>query len=220
MTIPFAPIPETLQVKLSSHSDLFGHFNIGTSTYVTVSGDSSTDYHHSGTTNLQGGNLVLDTSVVDSGTFNLTTGISRYGPIAGTLEFGGYVSAGQAVNVTGSNANGLVNNRVSSVKIDQPTQFHGTVDLHDLSLADLVGLAQADSWTYKNDLLTIDNSHGKAIDTLHVVSAASGSTHGLSVSVNSAGDILVSTGTSCHGTVWPAHRQGPNRSAGPAGHAA
>jgi hypothetical protein len=195
VTTTFAPVPETLRVNLAGYSLLFGTFDLGTSTYATVVGG---EYWDSGTTALKGGNLVLDTSVVGSGTFDLTTGTSRYGPIPSTLEFGGYVSRGQTVNVTGAS---LPVNRLSSVQIDQPTQFHGTVDLHDFSFAQLDGLAQADSWTYTNDLLSIDNSHGRVIDTLHIVSAASGSPHGLSVSMNSAGDVIVNPGTSFHGTV-------------------
>ena len=92
----------------------------------------------------------------------------------------------------------------ATVKIDDPRQFHGTVDLHnDLSFADLVGLAQADSWSYKNDLLSIKTACGEVIDRLHVVSDASstGSVHGLSVSKNAAGDVLVSPGTDFHGSL-------------------
>jgi hypothetical protein len=62
-------------------------------------------------------------------------------------------------------------------------------------------LAQADSWSYKNDLLSIKTACGKVIDRLHVVSDASGSVHGLSVSKTAAGDLLVSPGADFHGSL-------------------
>lgn len=90
------------------------------------------------------------------------------------------------------------------MKVDHPNDFHGTVDLHNSSLADLAGLAQAaNSWTYHGDVLTIFDSCGKSIDKLHVLSDATttGSIHGLAVSKSAAGDVLVIPGTAFSGTV-------------------
>lgn len=64
------------------------------------------------------------------------------------------------------------------------TDFLGTVDLHDFSLADLVGLAHAHSWSYQNDMLSIKNLSGKVIDRLHIVSDAA-TTGSVRVSLNS-----------------------------------
>lgn len=104
------------------------------------------------------------------GISNVTANLSGSGNY---LEFGGFVSGDETVDIFGS-----------SVVIDEPKEFHGTVDLHDSSLADLVGLAQADSWSYANDLLTMTNHGGHVVDTLHVISDATnpGGIHGLEVS--------------------------------------
>jgi hypothetical protein len=77
------------------------------------------------------------------------------------------------------------------------------VDLHAVSLADLVGLANADSWSYRHDILSISNAYGQAIDKLRVVSDAmpASGINGLSVSKNAAGDVLVSPGSDFHGSL-------------------
>jgi hypothetical protein len=79
------------------------------------------------------------------------------------------------------------------------------VDLHDRSLVDLVDLAKADSWSYRNDILAIKNACGRVIDRVHVVSDASstGTIHGLSVSMSGAGDVLVRPGTDFRGSALP-----------------
>jgi len=91
----------------------------------------------------------------------------------------------------------------ASLKIDHPEDFHGTIDLHNVSLADLVGLAEADSWSFRNDMLSIKNACGTVIDKLHVVSDASSTNgiHGLSVSMSPAGDVLIRPGADFHGTL-------------------
>ena len=115
-----------------------------------------------------------------------------------TLEFGGSVSGGQTVDLTGAKINDFI------VQVDDPNRFNATIDLHDFSMADLVGLAHADSWSYNNDMLSIKTTSGKvcSLDKFHIVSDASstGSVHGLSVSKSMAGDVLVSPGTDFSGS--------------------
>ena len=103
---------------------------IGTRTWMGVSGAVGAKYHSSGT------DTVSDTDVVGAGEFVVGPGFYPSG-----LRFGGYVSAGQSVDIGGLIQFPSVS--VPRLEIDLPTQFHGTFDLHDFSLADLVGLARA-----------------------------------------------------------------------------
>jgi hypothetical protein len=202
-----APAPgATLDVNLN-HAILFGSFDIGTFGSETI---TSTDKHsvfvNNATDVVNGGKVVIDADVLGHGTFNLAFGTGHDAQVLGaSLEFGGSVSRGQTVSVSGGSAspNGEIPPVSSSVKIDQPTEFLGTVDLHDFSLADLVGLSQAAGWSYKDDMLSIKNACGKVIDRLQVVSDASstGGVHGLSVSKTAAGDVLVSPGADFHGSL-------------------
>jgi hypothetical protein len=104
--------------------------------------------------------LVIGADVVSNGTFNVGAVVPlAVTAVSGRLTFGGSGSGGETVSVSGAKPPmPPFPAAVSSVTIDQPKDFHGTVDLHDLSLADLVGLAQADSWSYKNDLLSIKST--------------------------------------------------------------
>jgi hypothetical protein len=201
------PAGGALTVNLD-HAILFGSFNIGSFPIGPTSGGSVTItsenrpalFINNATDTVSGGSADIDVDVVGKGTFNVTSGFMRVQPVPGRIQFGGFVSGGETVSVSGfvSTPPGP-----SSVVIEQPREFFATVDLHDFSLADLVGLARADSWSYKNDLLSIKAANGKVIDRLHVVSDASstGSVHGLSVSKTAAGDVLVSPGTDFHGSL-------------------
>jgi hypothetical protein len=195
------------------HAILFGSFNIGNFPIGPISGGSVTItsenrpalFINNATDTVSGGSADIDVDVVGKGTFNVTAGFMRVLQLPGRIEFGGFVSGGETVSVSGSVNTTPPGPAISSVVIEQPREFFATVDLHDFSLADLVGLAQADSWSYKNDLLSIKTANGKVIDRLHVVSDASstGSVHGLSVSKNAAGDVLVSPGTDFQGSLAP-----------------
>jgi hypothetical protein len=194
--VPTAFIGDTLTINLADHANLFGSVGVGIHDGLRISGSEGARFHNHATSGVGGANLVIDTDVVGSGTFDVASGFFR-GPLGAGLEFGGFVSAGQTVNVSGALGG------AAQLKIDHPTQFHGTVDLHTdfSSFADLVGLAQADSWSYKNDLLSIKTACSKVIDRLHVVSDASGSVHGLLVSKTAAGDLLISPGTDFYGSL-------------------
>lgn len=187
-------------VHLLPHAHLLGTLNqVGSGTRLTFVGDEGARYINNGNSTLTGADVIMDVPVVGSGTFNV-------GPIGGisnvhgsSLEFGGFVSSGQTVQVSGGSK---ANVAESTVQMDQPREFHGTVDLFRLGVADLVGLSQADHWSYKNDMLSIYNGCGSVVDKLHVVSDAFGSSvHGLSVSTTTAGDVLVRPGTDFSGSL-------------------
>jgi hypothetical protein len=201
-----AQLAATLTENLGAHSNLAGSFN-ATFSSLTISGAEHTRYHNNGTDTLTAGRVAIDVDVVGSGTFVLGPGSTRVTDVGSKLEFGGLVAGGQTVQVSGGPSFGgpsfAGDAGISTLQIDEPRQFHGTVDLHDFGLTDLVGLAQADSWSYTNDMLSIFNGCGKVLDTLHIISDASstGSIHGLTVSKTIAGDVLVSPGTAFDGSL-------------------
>ena len=189
-------------ISMSSRSALFGNFSMSNED-LTISGNDRTALVNNGTDSLSGSVTTIAPDVLGHGGFIVQSVGSSRAAFPGSLEFGGFVSAGQSVELTGAVAGPFREPFDGTLKLDKPQQFLGAVDLHDLSLVDLVGLAKADSWSYQHDLLFIFNPHGGPIDILHVVSDASstGSTHGLSVWKNAAGDVLVSPGTDFHGSV-------------------
>ena len=67
---------------------------------------------------------------------------------------GGSVAAGENIGAFGG-----------EVTIERPHLFSGQVELGSNGLVDLIGLAQADSYSFRQDLLSIYSS-GKVIDTL------------------------------------------------------
>jgi hypothetical protein len=194
--------PGALTVNLD-HAVLFGGFDITLASETIASGNRPALFINNGTDMVSGGGARIDVNVLGNGTFNVGAGFLGVLSVPSSISFGGFVSGGETVSVTGSPNVRPFPPAISTVTIEQPREFFAKVDLHGFSLADLVGLAQADSWSYKNDLLSIKNAHGKVIGRLHVVSDASstGSVHGLSVSKTAAGDVLVSPGTDFHGAL-------------------
>jgi len=197
-------------VNMAEHSVLFGTFNMGDDETLftgdeslTISGSKQTTYINNGLDKLIGSVAKIDPNVVGTGEFVVKSLGDSRSASTGSLEFGGFVSGGQTIELTGAFAGPFREEFDGKLKVDDPRQFHGTIVLHDLSLADLVGLAQADTWSYSNDLLTIRAARGGVIDTLRVVSDAptSGSVHGLTVSKTGAGDVLISPGTDFHGAI-------------------
>jgi hypothetical protein len=203
MEPPFGFSHGPVTVNLAQHAELIGSFNMRFE-HLAISGGDHTKYVNNGTDSLIGSSAVIGPDVLGHGTFVVQSQAAPgiyYFPAS--LEFGGFVSAGQTVELTGLAFSFRIQ-LDATLKLDDPMQFHGTVDLHDHSLADLVGLAKADSWSYKNDLLAIKSVCGKVIDRLYVISDASvpaGSPHGLSVSMSAAGDVLVKPGSDFHGVI-------------------
>ncbi len=63
------------------------------------------------------------------------------------------------------NALNLTANDTETLQLDKPTAFTGSVDAGYHGEIDLLGLANADSYSYKNDILSI-YSHNRVIDKL------------------------------------------------------
>jgi len=155
--------PPRLAVTLTKDANLRGSFDLEATSSLTMSGADGAKHVNSVTDTLKAAMAVIDTNVVGSGTFVLTEGFIRAGHGPSRIEFGGFVSGGQTIDISGG-----ISTDISRVTIDNPKQFHAKIDLQDLSLADFVGLAQADSWSYRNDLLTIKNAGGQVVDKFHV----------------------------------------------------
>lgn len=191
-------------INLEARATLSGSIAMGAGNQLTIDGAKHSRYVNSGVDDLSGSNAVIETRVTGSGTFNLSPGLRVLELLPAFLEFGGSVSSGQTVTLNGTFAGpgpsrfGSVG---STVQIEDPHAFHGTVDFLGCSFADLVSLAGADSWSYKNDMLLIFNERGRTIDKLHVNNDVPGTVHGLSVSFNSTGDVIVTPGTDFHGTL-------------------
>jgi hypothetical protein len=185
-----------VSINLAANANLFGSFS-GDRLTLDMSSAGNTRYHNDGIDSFSAGSTVdIQPDVVGSGTFSLYSALT-YKPTS--IEFGGSVSRGQTVDL-----HGVSQPITANLTVDDPGQFHATVDLHDFSLADFVGLAEADSWSYKNDLLTLRNGCGQVIDRFHIVSDApitSGGVDGLSVSKTAGGDVLVSPGTDFKGSL-------------------
>jgi hypothetical protein len=86
----------------------------------------------------------------------------------------------------------------SQLVIDHPNRFHGQVDLGSGDV-DLNGLAKADNYSFNNDMLTIYDSSGKALDKLRLTcdsSSFSVEKTATGVSIYTADDVVhSSTGT-------------------------
>jgi hypothetical protein len=110
------------------------------------------------------------------------------------LEFGQTVGSGQVIAVDGRGTG--VPGSVSVIQIDKPNLFAGQVNLgfhlggvDGGEEIDLIGLAQADSYTYQNDLLSIFGG-GKVIDTLRLID---NTTNGFAVEKTASGVIKIAT---------------------------
>jgi hypothetical protein len=145
-----------------------GNFSDGYSNgKLTVTGGV---FENTGTSSwgYDGATAVIDSKVTGNGTFDLS---SFHGGLA-VMEFIKSVGAGQTVDVIPAAGQ-------QQLIIDDPKRFLATVDLGPSgqpgflpnSVVDLNHLANADSYTYANDLLSI-YSHNKVIDTLKLDASA------------------------------------------------
>jgi hypothetical protein len=189
-----------LTVNLAPNANLFGNFQVGTfggfgGGLLDITDDSGTArFHNDGTLQSSGGSVTIDTAVVGVGTI-ISSATSK---LSSRLEFGGFVSDGQTVHVSEGGFS-------STVQLDDPRQFHGMMDLHSRivsggigfeTTADLIGLPEANSWSYSDGVLSIRGTGGNVIDTLHVVTNLPG------LSVSKVGDdILVHPGPDSSGSL-------------------
>ncbi len=202
---PFLAPPLSVTVNLTSGAELDGTFDLDYGASLTVASEGPAMFINSGTDFILGSRVTIDAGVYGCGWFRVTEGgITPTSSSGGHLAFGSFVSKDQVIDVTGGVAGTFPPSvRTSEVDIADAHAFHGTLDLHDYSLADLAGLARADAWSYRNDMLTIFNGCGKVADKVHVLSDATttGGVHGLSVSMDTEGRILISPGTDFHGSL-------------------
>jgi len=185
-------------VNLADHASLSGGFKMAFSS-ATISGGDGSRYLNNGASVLEGSPVIFDTNVGGNGSFTVQSAQSR----AGQLEFGGSVSHGQDVEVAGDSTRGIG----SQVKLDHPDAFKGSVGLGVYGEVDLVGLANADSFQLKNDILSI-YSGCEVIDQLRLtLPAYSGQDPGLTVRQTAAG-VAVARGISNFGTgtLLPEHQ--------------
>jgi hypothetical protein len=151
---------DMLKVNVASSSTWTGSFFLGEDTTLTASGESHSVFINDGTSELSRASAVLDLPVLGKGSFFLAN-------THGFLTFGSSVGAGQSVSIPGD--------PLSEVVIDQPNKFRGSITLGDGSSPtgesiDLMGLATADSYTFKNDMLSIFAGN-TVIDTLRLTNA-------------------------------------------------
>jgi hypothetical protein len=197
MTAPFAVYaPNSTQIDLARHADLFGTVDLGAYTSVNVLGGDGSRFHVSDQEILRGANMAVYTDVVGHGTFVVEAGFFRGLQPPSSLQFGGSVPNGVSVELTGNPAPG---GGISQLTIDHPQDFKGSVMMHDHSRIDLAGLAQAASWSFKNDMLSIADAKGHVIDKLHITDAAAGM-GGLSLT-RSGADLIVASGQDYKGVI-------------------
>jgi hypothetical protein len=126
---------------------------------VTVNGGAGSFFNNDGASTING-STTINADVVGAGSFNVV-GAGAPGANPGKLEFVQSVGSHQSITDT------------ALVQIDKPNEFAASITLADfgpgitLPEIDLEGLAKADSYTFKNDMLRLFSGH-KVIDTLRL----------------------------------------------------
>jgi hypothetical protein len=194
-------------VDLANKSEWIGNFSAFTGSIV-INGDHHAEFitnsSPSGATEVSNGapaHVIINADIGQ--------GSSEIDATAGaTVEVGGSVASGQIFQANAfSSEFGPALSTPGILKIDYPDLFAGIVNL-GIGEIDLIGLRQADSYSYINDMLSF-YSHGSIIDKLavHQVPSISGSILGaLAVEKTSFG-IAVYTSGEAHsaGTLLPLH---------------
>ena len=184
-------------INLADHATLTADFNMAFGGAVIIGGTHS-HLVNDRTNSLSGTDLIINTDVQGKGSY----AVSGAQSVRGQLEFGGSVSRGQSVSVSGDPRR-LV---PAFVKIDQPGEFKGSTSIGVFGEIDLAGLANADSYSLKNDLLSI-YSGCKVIDTLRLSALPPPSSlpdHAITVAQTATG-IVIDRGYSGGGTLLPIH---------------
>ena len=137
-------------VTLAPGARFNGTLNAGYAGTIAVQGVPGATFNNNGDSKIggPGANATVGADIVGHGTFAVD-------PL-GHLEFMQAVGAGQSIQASGS------------VAIDKPAQFNGSVTLlGGPARIDLAGLAGADSYSFKNDILRIWSGNN-SIDTLRL----------------------------------------------------
>ena len=146
-------------INIPGGTTLTASFALDAGDKITVNGPGTFDPISFGT---------FDPSTLVSSTATINANVGGRGVFdVSNITFGGAVGHGQTVDLE---LNG-------TITIDKPTAFKGTIGWFSYNTphegpfgeyVDLVGLAHAAGWSLKNDLLSITNTSGKVIDTLHI----------------------------------------------------
>lgn len=102
---------------------------------------------------VNGGGVFINNGTSSSGfpaTATINVPIEGKGTISSNwrTEFGSSVGAGQTISTYGIDGS-------DTITVDHPSEFHGLVDMIGATEIDLIGLAGADSYTFKNDMLRL-----------------------------------------------------------------
>jgi hypothetical protein len=181
--------------NIAPHSTLRGTVvGSGHNVDITIDGaDSSSRFANTGASFVSDGVLRINAGVIGVGSFSASF-------FAG-IEFIGSVGHGQTVNAEGAD----------TITLDKPGAFKGLVNFQGgpSNTVDLVGITNADSYSYHNDMLSLFHG-GQVVDTLRF--AAGG--NAFQVTENAAG---VQISGSAYGsgnpppagtTILPAHMFG------------
>lgn len=191
------PSATTFTVNLADHARLAGSIDMTFGSAV-FAGGSGSRYVNNGSDVVRGSRVTLDTDVRGQGSFTVHSAQSS----GGQLEFGGSVSRGQTVTVSGDPYR-LVR---SQLQIDQPAAFKGAVALDSFGEVDLVGLANAESYQLKNDILSIYSGCNE-IERLRLTlpPPVSGTPLDLTVAQTATGILIDRGGYRGGGTLLPTH---------------
>jgi len=199
-TGPSAADGAAVSVNVPGNAKLFGTFDLIYSS-LTMSGGNHSVWENNETTALAASQAIIAVDVQGSGTINVFSAT-----LGSHMEFAGYVSPGQMVNLRGNS-----DRPGSSLTIDDPQDFHGAIAFRGApsalaSTADLVGLATADSWSYSNDLLSLFDSCGHLVDRRTVISDDEfrAPEHGLAVTRSAGGDVVLAAGHDFGGMITSA----------------
>ncbi len=162
-----APISNrTFNVDIAS-GPLSGSF---TTDYSTISISGNGRLHNESST-FAGSNATIDTAVVGQGSFDVTA-LPTFGGVVvdGSLAFGGKVGSGETVTVGHTITS--VAQQWDTVTLDEPKAFHGSIAMQPSAEVALVGLGNADTYTFQDDKLQFI-SDGHVIDTLKLTNDSS-----------------------------------------------
>jgi hypothetical protein len=178
-------------VDLASNSIWIGSFAPERAGFITVDGGHNSAFVNNGASNVFGLDVTINTTIAGTGSFQL----SRDRGATGELTLNGAVGPGQTVILdTGDDGVATLND---------PKAFAGLLDFQsysnsagtdaggsgDINVNGLRGTA--DTYSFKNDMLAIYNTHGQVIDTLRLETADAFSVESTAtgVSIYTAGDV-------------------------------
>lgn len=125
---------------------------------ITVNGEPHSSFHNDGASSVTNGLVKIGTDVAGHGSFDVVSPAQVSGSLPlrlARLEFVGSVDAAQSITDAGL------------VVVDHPKDFAAHVTLKAGGELDLNGLASADSYTFRNDILSIYSGRA-VVDRVHL----------------------------------------------------